>query len=1142
MYRASFCSGTCLFPRTAAFVAGFALCVALLSLPARAQLSTASVTGTVHDSSGGTVAGASLTLRNLDTTVETRAASNSAGNYVFLNITPGRYSIEATSSGFQITKVPALNLVVNQTATVDITLQLGTVQQTVNVEAAGELVQAATSELGAVVESKQVADLPLNGRNFTQLLSLTPGVSPISVSQNSNGFGNVASGTQFEFPAINGQTNRSNLFLTDGLNNQGAFSSTYAVPPIVDGIAEFKVNSHNDQAEFGGVLGGVVNVATRSGTNELHGSAWEYVRNNDFNARNTFLASATVFRQNQFGISGGGPVIIPKLYKGKNKTFFFAAYEGFRYTRAANSFLHLPTDAELSGNLAGEAQAFNPFSTRPDPNKAGSFIRDPFPGNQIPANLIDSRLVNFAKQIRPALFNVGVANNNAIDPTPFIQHQNEYTARIDQSLGTKDNFWFRYSMIYYDTLKSNGLPVTSQVTDNPGQNYGASWVHIFNPSLILQAQYGRSHQETNTSNFYNNGLTQSTIDSLGFNSNFAGNFIGGYNLLPSIGVTNYSTLIPAISKSLNPNETNVHQWKANVSKIVGSHTFRFGGEINSSTFESLYANANTGFALQQTNDPSQPNVNPGNSIASFLLDVPDNAGRRNVHETTRWGGEMGFYFQDSWKFNPKLTINLGLRYDRTFIPPYGLPSTVGQNGGIEAGSINFNNGTYIVQKLPPSCNQRGHAPCIPGDGTLPANVVVSPNGKIYHDTTTNWGPRIGLAYRVSSTTAVRAGFGIFYDNWAAVTQTSQNYEGTWPDIGQQLANNLNVPTSAAPQPVVNGQNPFASGAGAFPAPTPFNQVQWYMDPYAKNPYSMQWNFGIAKQLNSSTTVSLDYVGSGSRRLDIGGYYNVALTPGPGDPSLRQPYPYIHPSYYDRSIGRGEYDALQFFFDKRFSNGLAYQVAYSYSKSIDIGSSGWYGVEGQSVQDPYNYKSNRSVSGFDLTQVLSVNVVYELPIGTGKAFSTGRKALDYIVGNWQVNTITTARSGQPYNLSVAGDTANTGNTGYLRPNLVGDPTLSNPTRQQWFNTAAFAAPPAYAFGNLGRYALRSSAFWNIDVSLFRQFRITESKRAEFRAEAFNLPNTTILATPNGSVLDPNFGKITATANAERTLQLAIKLIF
>src|ERR1041385_3390776 len=442
--------------------------VLLTASGAYAQLSSASVTGIVRDSSGSVIPDVKIVLRNAATSIERVATSNSAGNYVFLSITPGIYSLEASAPGLQTTQISNFTLDVNQTATFNVTMQVGALQQTVSVEAAGELVQGATSELGAVVATKQVVDLPLNGRNFTQLLSLTPGVVPISVAQNSGtGFGNVAQGTAFEFPSINGQTNRSNFFMTDGLNNQGAFSGTYAVPPILDSMQEFKVNSHNDQAEFGGALGGIVNVATKSGTNELHGTLWEYLRNDAFNARNTFQNSVTVFRQNQFGVSAGGPVMLPKLYNGKNKTFFFGAWEGFQYVRAANSFQHLPTDAELSGNLAGQVQAYDPSTTRADPNNPGSFIRDPFPGNQIPAAQIDARLVNFAKSIRPPLFNTGVANNNAIDNTPFRQHQNEITARIDQNVGSKDFFWFRYSSIYYDTSGSGGLPgVVTSITDN----------------------------------------------------------------------------------------------------------------------------------------------------------------------------------------------------------------------------------------------------------------------------------------------------------------------------------------------------------------------------------------------------------------------------------------------------------------------------------------------------------------------------------------------------------------------------------------------------------------------------------------------------------------------------------------------------
>ena len=250
-----------------------------------------------------------------------------------------------------------------------------------------------------------------------------------------------------------------------------------------------------------------------------------------------------------------------------------------------------------------------------------------------------------------------------------------------------------------------------------------------------------------------------------------------------------------------------------------------------------------------------------------------------------------------------------------------------------------------------------------------------------------------------------------------------------------------------------------------------------------------------------------------------------------------------PHVADRSIGRGNYNALQFQLNKRFSSGLTYQVSYTYSKSIDIGSSGWYGVEGQSVQDPYHYNNDRSVSGFDLTHVLSVNILYEVPFGKGKKVSSGNRLLDYIIGGWQLNAIAFARSGQPYNVTVSGDGANTGNTGYLRANLVGDPNLSNPTSAAWFNKSAFAAPAPYTFGNLGRYALRGSAFWNLDASIFREFRFLDTRAVQFRAESFNTLNTVIMGNPAANVSNPaTFGTVTGTANSPRSLQLGLKVRF
>lgn len=1127
-------------------IAALFLLLSSTATTAYGQLSTATITGIVRDSSGGVVAQAKVALRNVDTSVERGTVSNAAGNYLFLNVNPGRYQIETSAAGFKASKLTDITLAVNQTATLDVILEVGALEQTVSVEASAAEIESSTAELGTVVAEKQVMDLPLNGRNFTQLLSLTPGVAPVSVSQNATGpFGvAVTQGSQFVFPAINGQTNRSNFFMLDGVDNQGMVS-TYVVPPIIDSIQEFKVNSHNDQAEFGSSLGGIINVVTKSGTNSLHGTAWEYIRNDAFDARNTYQSKVTPFKQNEFGFSVGGPVMIPKLYNGRNRTFFYGAFQQFLYRTPANSFFRVPTDANYNGNLSDiPTQIYNPFTTRPDPSNPGSFIRDPFPNNQIPTSLIDQRLVAFAKATLPAAGPKLNGDNNAIDSTPFHQNQQEYTFRVDQTLGQNNSLFFRFSNIENNTTHSGGRPGLIAEKQDPGRNWGINYVHTFSPSLILQAQFGRAKSsEFGPTRFTN--LPASVFDGIGFSPSFSGNFIGGLTVPPAVNVDGFFG--GGASEGSNPVVADTYQEKVNVSKIVGTHTIKFGASVSSMGVDAFNRSADVNFSPQQTGNPSN-SAEPGSSLASFLLNVPDHAGRRNVHETTRWGGVLSFFVQDSWKATSKLTVNIGLRYDRTVQPPYGRNSTIGHNGGIETGAIDFNDGTYVVQKLPPSCNERGFAPCIPGDGTLPAHVRVDPRGKIYFDTTTNWGPRIGLAYRLGQKTAIRTSFGIFYDNWAAVQQTAQNYEGAWPDIGQQLANNLNNPTAAHPLPTVQGQDPFATGGSLFPAPTPFEQVQWFMDPHARNPYSLQWNFGVEHQLNTSTTVSLNYVGSGSRRLDVGGYYNVALTPGPGDPRERSLYPYIAPTFYDRSIGKANYHAFQFQLNKRFSKGLAYQVAYTWSKSIDYCASGWYGVEGQSCTDPYNVNGSRGPSGFDLTHVLSVNALYELPIGAGKAFQTNNKVLDYVLGNWQFNSIFTARSGTPYQVYVSGDVANTGNVGwnqYERANLVGgqDPYVSDVTRETGLNRAAFAIPERYTFGNLGRDRLRTVPYWNLDFSIFRQFPFLESRRIEFRAEAFNVLNTVIYGQPSNDMADPaNFGKILSTANNSRSLQLGAKIIF
>jgi hypothetical protein len=1166
---------------------------------ALAQLSTASLNGVVRDPTGAVVTKASVVLRNSDTGVEHSTFSNDSGTYVFSDINPGRYTVKVSAPSFSTKQISDFVLAVNQTATIDVFLAAGAQTEVISVEATTEQLQVSSAELGTVIATKQVNDLPLNGRNFTQLLSLTPGVAPISVGQNSMGgrtggfAAPIAEDSAFVFPSINGATNRSNYFLTDGMNNFAAFLSTYAVPPIVDAIQEFKVVSHTDSSQFGSVLGGVVNVVTKSGTNRFHGSAWEYIRNDAFDSQDQF-APVVHFRQNQFGGAVGGPVALPGL---KQNTFFYFAYQGFRYSKPVATRILVPTaamyngdfssycTAGFTGGLCNDAtqQLYNPYTTV----AAGSgFSRTPYLNNQIPVGTnpgeIQPQIVTFLQGVLPAAGAFDPAfNSNAFDTDPNTQHQNEYNVRIDHTFGQRDAVWFRYSMINSDVLKPTSVPGLQTTDSIPGRNWGGNWVHTFSPSLQLQMLYSRTKVSDNAHTKFSSDTT-SLIQAAGFAPGFASNFSGTSGwLLPDFQLGN-GYVDGGESVVLTPQATDNNQVSVTITKLKGTHTFSMGANYISSVFSSPLSYDTVSFANSQTADG---NGKGGFSVASALIGVPDSANRRDVAERTRPGGLFSGFFQDSWKATSKLTVNYGLRYDLTLIPPYGTKETIDKQGGIETGDFDFSNGTYVLQYPPPPCSVRGHAPCIPSimldtsgnavacdpttqqclpPGTLPPHVVIDPRGRISHNTYTNLGPHLGFAYRATDKTVVRGGAGIVYDNWAAVSQMSQNIEGDWPGIGQLIANHLNVPggstTTANGTPTATYGDPFSAGgvSAGLPAPTPFFAagVNWHYDPHIKNAYAYQFNFGIQHQINSTTTITGSYVSALTHRANVGGMYNTALQPSNlPNPQSRSLFPYMIPTFYDRSVGFADYHAFQLSLDKRFSGGLAYQVAYTFSKALTE-NDGWFGAEGKNVADPYNPRASLSPAGYDLPHLLTVNANYELPIGQGKRFSSGSHAVDYIVGNWQLNGIMAVRSGQRYSVTDGnGDPANTGNVawaGYEQANLVGDPNSGScpggaavHTQSCWINTSAFQAPQ-FTFGNIRPDAFQAQRYWNVDFSVFRDFPILgEDRKLEFRAEAFNLFNTVIFGSPNSDVSNSgNFGKVTqrANGNSPRVLQFGLRFIF
>lgn len=1166
------------------------------SIAAFGQSSSSAINGVVSDSAQAVVAGAKVVLRNVDTNVVRTTVSNSGGDYFFTSVPPARYTLTFSSPSFQTETIAAFEVAVAQAVTINASLRVGDVSQSVTVEATGTQVESSTAQLGTVIGEKAVNDLPLDGRNFTQLLTLTPGVTPISTGQN-NSASNTAviasSTTNYSFPSINGAGNRSTIYLVDGMNDNQAWYNTYAVPPIIDTIQEFKINSHND-SQYGGSLGGVVNMVTKSGTNSYHGTAWEYLRNNGFDAL-PYIAAPPLYHLNTFGGQMGGPVRIPHLYDGRNKTFFEIGAEGAHYSKAGSTNILIPTPAQLNGDFSSAQTGVTKSGTcvagdtRVEPypcqlydptiaNNATTPSRPGYLGNQIPLSEMNQYSLAFVKAVFGSATPIVIpgivpttANYQITDPTRQLVYN--YTGRIDQHIGSKDFIFFRYAGIQWYQNAPSTLPTLFTSTQIPAQQYGVSWSHVFNPTTSMQVQYGRTHVEQDTlSQFNNHNLWQV----YGCSADMCNDFVGGAAVLVTQTVTGGFSGGEANSPSSNL--SSIHEWSGSFMKAMGRHQLQAGGAWDEVNYTAelrqgtvTFSGASTANFSGNPNSPAgitsaQVSAQSGFGLADFLLDYPNSENKRNVLLTERPGGIGSAYVQDSWKMTRNLTVNYGIRYDRSVIPAYGTEASVGLQGSIETGDFDFNTGQYIVQQLPPLCSVRGHAPCLPS-ATLPANVVVAIGGKILHGSKFNIGPRLGLAYRVNDKMSIRAGYGISYDNWAAIIQMTQNYQGSWPDTGTLQINNTNTPGTV----YTSAQNPFAQNGGNLPAATPFgsSNVNYMVDPLWKNPYSEQYNAGIEQQFGRRNILSLNYVGSASHRMDVGGYYNTGTPAVAASFAARQtagttgqPYPYTVPQKsWDHNAASASYNALQVSLVRQFSTGFGYTLAYTWSKTLNEGGDGYFGVEGGVPEDPYNPKGSRGPASFSLPQIFTANAIYELPFGTGKQFATGNRIADYIIGNWQVNGIFSAHSGQNFNVVAGGDIANTGNAStYERANLVGNPYQSGPiagnpsctppagptrTRTQWFNPCAFTAPAIGTLGNAPRNFLQDENFFDLDTSIHRLFPIKESFALKINVQAFNVLNHPVLGSPGTTVTTASsFGQITTIAfgNSQRILQFAVTLQF
>ncbi len=1154
------------------------LCCAVLvasCTAARAQLATGQFNGHVFDQNGAVVPGATVTLQDVQSSLSRTAKTNGEGLYQFPLLSPGTYKITVTQSGFQSAVSPELKLDVNQISTQDFHLQVGAATQTVNVTAsAAELLQASTSNLGSVVEQKTVNDLPLNGRSFSALLTLTPGSNPVNYSQNGSvgygtGFGSAGiPGSTYTFPSSQGQWNRENLYYLDGVINTAAFASSYDVGPIVDSIQEFKIQSHNDEAEFGSVLGGVVNMVTKSGTNSYHGDLWEYLRNNAFDSRNPFTdfkanvpAPPASFRQNEYGGDFGGPVRIPKLYNGTNKTFFYAAYEGWRYSKAAGKSYISPTAAELNGDFSNAsvvtstgkpALLYNPFTTAGTPgNYTRQLLGD---GHHIPASMINTGVQAYLKGYSDtANFTPTTpGGSNTILNAVGTDDANAFTGRADQNFGSNNTMWFRYSFLNGSDMAPNSEHA-SAVTSANNRNFGGGYTHVFSPTFILDATVGYSGRfnAVTTTQFHNvpagaDAYLSAVEKVYGF-ANF------GYSASSSSSQTGLTQGYNGIGGS-GPAGSESHEFNfaTNITWIRGNHQLRFGveeiiPEMTQGLSGGHFGGATFTFATPETANPQNAS-STGNPLASALLGIPDNGRYQSEVNAVRTVVPSA-YIQDSWKATDRLTINAGLRWDGESSPHL--------LNGTTAAMLDPNTGNWIVSggKLPPPCNPASgvYAPCIPSttpanNAVIAAHVTVAPNPNLGPDPTyKDFGPRLGFAYKIDNTTVVRGGYGLIYDNLTGSIQTVRDRLLAWPS-------NASLPLvfNVIGQPIDTMDDiiPTLNSTKALPATaTPFNQFGWYYDPHLKNHYSHQFNVDVQKQLSSSLVATVSYVGSIDRHLPITGLANNS--PNPGGAGLNRPFPWSGTALESTARGQSNYNALQIKVDKRASAGLSFGTGFTWSKSMDNGGSGFYGVENgpQSYSTMQNYNdlsADYGISGNSLKFIYYGQAVYELPFGKDKPYLNHGFA-SYIAGGWQANTIVSAHSGVPLGFPDAGlDPANIGNTGtynYARANLTGNPKLSHPTKNAAFNTAVFAHP-VNSYGNSGRGVLFAMPYDNVDFSLAKQLPVTERFGFQFRAEFFNIFNIQNYGLPGTSFGGTGFGVISSLAAGAtpRQIQLSLRAHF
>jgi hypothetical protein len=1081
-----------------------------LAKTASAQAVTGTIVGTVADTTGAVLPGVTVTVKQTETGFSRVLTSDSNGEYTAASVPTGTYTVTAEISGFKTVSVSNIAVGVDQRVRADVKLEVGAMTESVEIVAQTPLVQTSSSDLSTTVTEEQIKQLPLNGRNFVSLTRTIPGVLRGIPGANIDGAGSLAWRASAAFSA-NGQRPRDNNYLLDGVDNNETWLQTVVIFPSVDAIDEFKLQTSTYSAEFGKSLGGVVNLQIKSGSNAFHGSAFEFNRNDRFDANNFFNNRAgrakPDFGQNQYGGTLGGPIF-------KGKTFFFGDYQGLRIKAGQTYLSTVPTLKMRNGDFSEINRVIY------DPQTG-----QPFPGNIIPRNRFDPASANIIAQLYPEPNTAGTIaangqniNNYLINPT-LTRNDDQGDIKIDQTVSSSNRMFFRYSM-----QKTNrNLPATLPHGD-AGATFGAGIGKIDAKSLTLNDTHTFGSGWLNEFRFGVNRI-EFFMTPIDYGTNPAAAVgIPGINLNDATSAMTQLTFQNIRNLGANGNQpliTNQHdlQFFDNVTWLKGRHTLKAGGSVTLRSREILNADTivgNFGFNNNQTSNCAglasgcTINTSTGFDVASFLLGYAASKTRNlfDAQTYTETRPEYAVYVQDDFRLTSKLTVNAGLRWD-VYVP--------------------------WIEKDDRQSNF---------DESLGKFIVASPDAVIngvkvgrYLQTYSkgDLGPRLGLAYDVhgNGRTVVRGGFGVYWNFTPGGTSSSKAQNPPFlqstaltTSVGQTT---LRVSDGLPPPPGVDPNRP-ASGT-----------TRSIFDINFRDGYAQNWNVNIQQALGTNYALEVAYVGSRGRNMLLKGDPNQAPpVVGVTDQNRNRPYAALAPAL--RSIGQVQskgtldYHALLLKFQRRFADNFSMLTSYTYGKSIDLNSDNDGGVTLTNVYDP---QYNRGPSDYDVTHTFSESLIYELPFGRTAWY-----------GGWQTNTIFYVRSGLPLTITQTNGVQSTG-TGN-RPNRIGNGLAADPTINQWFDPSAFVSPADLTgtYGDAGRGILRGPGQFNIDFSLIKATKIAKLD-TEFRIEAFNVLNHPQFGNPNTTFGNAAFGQISAMlanpscalcGTTERNIQLAFKIKF